>query len=73
MASEKVLKLVEEVKNLTVLELSELLRLWKRSSAFPPPRLLPSPPRPPPLRPPRPPPRKRPSSTLCWWKPAPAR
>ena len=34
--SEKVTAMIEEIKGLTVLELSELFTLWRRSSAFPP-------------------------------------
>ena len=33
MASEKITALIEEVKGLTVLELSELVHAWRRSSA----------------------------------------
>ena len=40
MASEKITALVDQVKELTVLELSELVTLWKRFSAFPPLPLL---------------------------------
>ena len=36
MASEKITALIEEVKALTVLELSELVHALKTSSAFPP-------------------------------------
>ena len=36
MASEKVLAFVENVKELTVLELAELVKHWKKNSAFPP-------------------------------------
>ena len=44
MASEKVTALVEEVKGLTVLELSELYTPWRKCSAYlPPPLLLPAP------------------------------
>ena len=37
MASEKITALIEEVKGLTVLELSSSSTPWRRSSACPPP------------------------------------
>ena len=62
MASEKITAIVEEIKGLTILELNELSRLSRRSSAFPLPLplLLPAAPLPLLLLPLR----RRPSLTL---------
>ena len=71
MASEKITKIIDAVKELSVLELKELIDSstpTARSSAFPPwPLPLPLPLLLLPLL------RRRPSSTLCWLRLAPTR
>jgi hypothetical protein len=63
--SEKVMKLIEDVKALTVLELSELVKALEEE--FGVSAAAPSPLPPPPLPPPLPlPPKRRPSLTLSW-------
>ena len=67
MASEKITKIIDAVKELSVLELKELIDTYC-GSAFPPwPLPLPLPLLLLPLL------RRRPSSTLCWLRSAPTR